>query len=354
MQGAGVRFLASALLVLLDVSCGSHSALLGNAPALSSPVPNAAPLNLPSPALNTLSPAPISSPVSGQSSPAASSGVNGALQLVGFWESWSDTTLPLSSTPAGVTVVDVAFSAALANGTLANAQNTHSLAPGAAAIHARGGNVLISFGGATAASAYANLNVAAFVKDLSGLFAANPGVYDGVDFDDEQDPRNAQTLINVIEATRAAFPNIIITYDAFPPGADAGTGTQGGRSDWQGSDIPVAAAVAQAVSWVNVMDYNIGNWVPSDNPMCVVAQTAANDCRRDIMADFAKIYPKNKLVMGLEVPADDNGIVKMSAADAAAYASWVKANGYHGIMLWDLNRDGGFSAVNAVAASLGT
>jgi chitinase len=273
---------------------------------------------------------------------------------VGFWESWADTTLPLSSVPERATTVDVAFSTALASGTLANAQNTNSLTAGAAAIHARGGKVLISFGGATGTSAYQNLDSQVFVSDLTAFFAANPGVYDGVDFDDEQDPRNAQTLISVIQATRAAFPNIIITYDAFPSGADAGTGTQAGGSDWQGSDISVAAAVGQSISWVNVMDYNMGNWVPGDHPNCTVSQTAVDDCRRDVIADFAKIYPASKIVMGLEVPADDNGIAKMSATDAAAYAAWVKANGYRGIMVWDLTRDTGFSASNAIAAALGT
>jgi len=271
---------------------------------------------------------------------------------VGFWQSWSDTTLPLSSVPGAVTTTDVAFSTATANGTLAAVQNTNPLASGAAAIHANGGKVLISFGGATGTGAYANLDPNAFAQDLAGLFAANPGVYDGVDFDDEQDPRNTQTLISVIQATRAAMPNIIITYDAFSSAADAGTGALAGRSDWQGVDIPLAAAIAQSINWVNVMDYDLGSWRPSTNMSCTPSPGASDDCYKDIIAEFAKIYPANKIVMGLMVPQDDGG-APMSASNVGAYAQWVKSSGYRGIMLWDLNRDTGFSAVNAAAAALG-
>lgn len=251
-----------------------------------------------------------------------------------------------------MTTTDIAFSTAPASGTLANAQNTNPLAPGAAAVHANGGKVLISFGGATGTGTYANLNPNTFTQNLAGLFAANPGVYDGVDFDDEQDPRNAQTLINVIQATRAAFPNILITYDAFASGADTGTGALAGRSDWQGSDIVVAAAVGQSINWVNVMDYDLGAWKPSTNMSCTASPGASDDCYKDVMAEFAKIYPANKLVMGLMVPSDDGGAL-MSAPNVGAYAQWVKSNGYRGIMLWNLNRDTGFSAVNAAAAALG-
>jgi chitinase len=275
------------------------------------------------------------------------------LELVGFWQSWSDTTLALSSVPSTVTMTDVAFSTAVTNNTLAAAQNTTPLTSGAAAIHAHGGKVLISFGGSTGTGAYASLNPSTFAQSLAGFFAANPGVYDGIDFDDEQDPRNAQTLIKVIQATRAALPNIIITYDAFASGADAGTGAQAARSDWQGSDIPVAAAVAQSINWVNVMDYDLSSWKPSTNMSCTTSPGTSNDCYKDVIAEFAKIYPANKIVMGLMVPQDDGG-APMSAANVGAYAQWVKSSGYRGIMIWDLNRDTGFSAVKAAATALGS
>jgi chitinase len=271
---------------------------------------------------------------------------------VGFWESWSDATLPFSSVPAGVTTVDVAFSIALGSGTLGAAQNKTPLTVGAAAIHARGGKVLLSFGGATGTSAYAGLDPNAFATDLAGFFAANPGIYDGIDFDDEQDPRNAQTLISVIQATRAALPNIIITYDAFAFGADTGNG----QIDLQGSDISVAAAVAQSIDWVNVMDYDFGaapNWKPSTNPSCAWTPGSADDCYEDVITQFAKIFPANKIVMGLMVPQDDHNM-PISPANVTAYAQWAKSGGYRGIMLWDLNRDTGFSAVNAAKAVLGT
>jgi Glycosyl hydrolases family 18 len=290
----------------------------------------------------------LSSPApAGSSGPAVSVG---SFQLVGFWESWG--TLPLTSVPSVVTTTDIAFSTTLANGTLGAPQNSSPLAPGASAIHANGGKVLISFGGYTARNVYANLDPATFATDLAAFFAANPGVYDGIDFDDEIDPPNPQTLINVITATRAAMPNIVITLDALKSGADPGSGTD----QYQGSDIPVAAALAQSINWVNVMDYDLYNdqkvaWKPSTNPNCEPTPGASDDCYKDVIVQFAKIFPANKIVMGLMVPQDDAG-APMTAANVGAYAQWVKSNGYRGIMLWDINRDSGFSAINAAAAGL--
>lgn len=303
----------------------------------------------PSPASGSSSSSP--SPT-GSSSPSAGGGssAGGPLQLVGFWESWG--TVPLTSVPAVVTTTDIAFSTAIANGTLGNPQNTTPMAPGAAAIHANGGKVLISFGGYNARAMYANLDPNAFATALAAFFAANPGVYDGVDFDDEIDPPNPQTLINIIKATRAAMPSTIITFDALKSGADPGTGID----QYQGSDIPVAAAVAQSIDWVNVMAYDLYNdqkvtWKPSTNPNCAISPGASDDCYKDILAQFAKIFPANKIVMGLMVPQDDAGL-PMTASNVGAYAQWVKSNGYHGIMLWDINRDTGFSAINAAGAAL--
>jgi chitinase len=285
---------------------------------------------------------------SGGPSPSSPQPITGNTVFVGFWESWADTVVPMSTIPSSVNVVDVAFSTGINGGTLLNPQNTNPI--DAATIHSHGGKILLSFGGASGTGAYAALDPNAFVSALATFMNAHPGTYDGVDFDDEADPRPPQPLISVILATRAQFPPpFLITYDAFPSGADTGTDK---RSDWQGSDIAVASAVSGALDWVEIMDYNFGSWRPTNFPNCMVAQTAPDDCRRDVLSDFSKIYPNSKIVMGLEVPSDDNGIVGVTPADVAGYAAFVKSSGYRGLMMWDLKRDTGFAYTSMIATKL--
>jgi chitinase len=290
----------------------------------------------------------------------------GSLQFAGFWESWSDTNSAdafssLSSVPATVTTTDVAFSIADDN-TIAPVQNAYPLLPGAQAIHGRGGKVLLSFGGAT--SQFTISNTAQFVANLQAFMTANPGLYDGFDFDDEVMPWNGQAqLIGVINATRAAFPHAIITMDAFMSGADP----QVTLSTHQGEDVAILQKAGTALDYVNVMDYDQYGWHPSDHPNCSYTAGATDDCHEDVIADFAKIattgggtFPANKVVMGLMIgPADDGAVI--SPANASAYATWVRSHGYHGIMIWDLDRDcpsgTGYAKgtyVTAISTALGT
>lgn len=297
------------------------------------------------------SPAPSITPA-----PAAST------QFVGFWQSWSDTSggpfADLSTIPKSVTTVDIAFSLAANNvvgNAIADPQNTNSLQPGISAIHANGGKALLSFGGGgNPPPAWGITDDGAFTSNLAAYFAAHAGYYDGVDFDDEDVPWSGQQeLIDVINATRRAFPAGIITYDAFSSGA-YGPFAAG---NYDGEDLLILQQAGASLDWVNVMDYDAFGWVPPDHANCQWSATAADSCYEDVMQSFAQIYPKNKLVMGLLIGKADDGLV-LSPSDAAAFAAWAKANGYRGVMIWSLNHDGAYANVptgtyvNAIAGAL--
>ena len=181
-----------------------------------------------------------------------------APEFVGFWESWSDTNgqdafSRLTQVPKSVTTTDVAFSIADGNA-ISPPQNTYPLGPGARHIHAHGGKLLLSFGGAT--SSFDITDPDAFAANLVAYAKAHPKLYDGFDFDDEVVPNNGQQqLIDVLLAVRKAFPKAIVSFDAFIDGAD--TGQEGGHD---GEDIAIIAQAGSAIDYVNVMAYDQYGW----------------------------------------------------------------------------------------------
>ena len=201
---------------------------------------------------------------------------------MGFWESWSDTNrqdafFRLGSVPGAVTTVDVAFSLADGNA-ISPPQNTYPLRPGAKRIHAHGGKVLLSFGGAT--SSFDITDAGLFARNLTAYVKANRRLYDGFDFDDEVIPANGQQqLIDVLQAVRQAFPAAVISFDAFIDGADPKAG-----SGHQGEDIAIIAQAGSAVDYVNVMAYDQYGWKPSNHPNCSYTQGSRDDCRLDVLA----------------------------------------------------------------------
>jgi chitinase len=259
--------------------------------------------------------------------------------FAGFWESWSDwdKATPyhsLGEIPAAVNDVDVAFSTADSNA-ISDPQNTYSLKPGIATIHKHGGRVLLSIGGAS--SSFAITDVATFETNLKAYTAAHKGYYDGFDFDDETGASNTATLLTQLAtATRTAFPGSTISFDAFMDGTDPANPFEAG----------VLQNAPSALSYVNVMDYDQYGYKPSNYPNCTWHQGAADDCYLDVLANFAAVkmpgggtFPTSQIVMGLMIgPADDGAVI--TPKEAAAYAAWVRAHGYGGVMIWDVDRDG--------------
>ncbi len=279
------------------------------------------------------------------------SGVRGAAQsagslppeFVGFWESWSDTNRGdafhrLGSVPATVTTTDVAFSIADSD-EISVPQNTYPLGRGARRIHAHGGKLLLSFGGATSPFNITDPN--RFAANLKRYVQAHRGLYDGFDFDDEMIPTNGQQqLIDVLLAVRKAFPGAILSFDGFIDGADRGL-----PSGHQGEDIAIVARAGSAIDYVNVMAYDEYGWHPTNRPRCSYAQGSRDDCRLDVLRQFADIkmasgerFPKSKILLGLMIGRADDGVV-IAPGDASGYGRDVRELGYRGIMIWDLDRD---------------
>jgi hypothetical protein len=282
-------------------------------------------------------PAALPAPLTGAQS-AARAATAGPV-FAGFWESWSDWNKKtpyhgLGEIPPAVNDVDVAFSIADSNA-ISDPQNTYPLLPGAKKIHKQGGLVLLSFGGAS--SPFSITDVPTFETNLKAYYAKNKGIYDGADFDDETgNGQTASLLTQLVTATRATLPGGTISFDAFMDGTDPAN--------------PFEAAVLQnaqtALSYVNVMDYDQYGYKPSNYPHCTWKQGSPDDCYLDVLANFAAVklpgggtFPVGQIVMGLMIgPADDGAII--TPAEAAAYAAWVKAHGYGGVMIWDVDRDG--------------
>jgi chitinase len=306
-------------------------------------------------ALAACSPFAPAVPAPGVATSPAGSG-SSSTEFVGFWESWSDTNREdafsrLGSVPASVTTADVAFSLADSNA-ISPPQNTYPLRPGANRIHAHGGAVLLSFGGAT--SSFGITDAGVFATNLQAYVKANPRVYDGFDFDDEVIPVNgAQQLVNVLLAVRKAFPAAIVSFDAFIDGADPRAG-----SGHQGEDIAVIRQAGSAIDYVNVMAYDQYGWQPSSK--CSYRQGSRDDCRLDVLREFSQIkmtggqrFPKNKVVLGLMIGKADDGVVVTPKA-AAGYGGDVTRLGYRGIMIWDLDLDNPQSPPNGTGHPKGT
>jgi chitinase len=294
-------------------------------------------------------------PVSNYTSKVTAAG-SSAAEFVGFWESWSDTNhndafSRLGTVPAAVTTVDVAFSIADSNA-ISPPQNTYPLRPGANRIHAHGGKLLLSLGGAT--SSFEITDPDLFARNLAAFVKAHRKLYDGFDFDDEVIPANGQQqLVDVLLAVRKAFPTAVVSFDAFIDGADAKAG-----SGHQGEDIAVIEQAGTAIDYVNVMAYDQYGWRPSNK--CSYTQGARDDCRLDVLRQFAQIrtpggqrFPKDKIVLGLMIGKADDGVVVTPKA-AAGYGAAVKRIGYRGIMIWDLDRDNPQAPPNGTGHPKGT
>jgi hypothetical protein len=293
--------------------------------------------------------------------------------LAAYWESWDDTNPssqfgPLAAVPPAANVVDVAdFEINNGHGAFYQGPyNANPLAPGAAAIHARGGRIFLSIGGYS--SQWGASDPGAFTDALDRVLAANPGVFDGFDFDDENIPWQDATpqagqreIVRLIEATHARWPGMPISYTAFAMGA----GRPLRWSDDQGEDVAVLRQVGAIVAFVNVMEYTqyTGGrvWKPAGDPACRWGPGAADDCYLDVLGEFAALPLEGggrlgpaKVAMGLEIHPEQPAPAALTPSQMAGYAAWVRTHGYAGIALWSIDRDrpavGGYRAGAFTAA----
>lgn len=293
--------------------------------------------------------------------------------LAAYWESWDDTNPsaqfgPLDSVPSAVNVVEVAdFEIHNGHGAFYQGPyNADSLEPGAAAIHARGGKILLSIGGYS--SQWGVTDAGAFVAALGRVLAANPGVFDGFDFDDENIPRQDATpqagqreIARLIEAAHARWPAMSLSYTAFVMGAQQPVRW----SEDQGEDVAVLRRVGGIVAFVNVMEYtqyaNGRVWKPASAPGCRWSPGSANDCYLAVMREFAALpvaggglLGASKVAMGLEVHPEQPAPAALTPAQMEGYAAWVRAHGFAGVALWSIDRDrpgiGGYARGAFVAA----
>lgn len=236
-----------------------------------------------------------------------------SFRFVGYWDGWSKNNL--AQTPAGVTEIPIAFgflrghTIVMRNGNLIPGYVT---AADIAALHARGVAVTLSLGGWSPKTSFTfDGDVAGYEASLAAVLAQLP--FDGVDFDLEHGSAasRVKTLSTLIVATRAYFtsigkPDAVITYPAWNRPTDYGD-----------DKILSNPQVAAALSWVNVMSYEKGN----------VAKTESD------VAAYGAIFDKARLNMGVDI--DDKP--HASVAQLGQLSTWVRGNGYGGMMAWTVN-----------------
>jgi hypothetical protein len=193
----------------------------------------------------------------------------------------------------------------------------------------------------------------ALTRALARALDANPGVFDGFDFDDENIPRQDATpqagqteIVRSIEAVHARWPAKPISYTAFVMGADLPVRW----SDDQGEDAAVLRQIGGIVAFVNVMEYtqyaNGRVWKPSAHPDCAWNPDARDDCYRDALGEFAALplagggrLGAAKVMMGFEVHPEQAKPPALMPAQMGSYAMWLRESGYAGVSLWSIDRD---------------
>jgi hypothetical protein len=278
--------------------------------------------------------------------------------LAAYWESWDDTNPasqfgPLSSVPLSVDIAEIAdFEINNGRALYQGPFNAHSLEPGAARLHARGANVFLSIGGYS--SRWGVKSVDGFVKAIAAVISANPGVFDGFDFDDENIPYQDATpqagqheIEALVRAVHARWPKMQLSYTAFVMGAD----TPLNWNDDQGEDVAVLHEIGNIVDFVNVMEYTqyLGKgkvWYPARYPGCRWQPGFTRDCYLDTLEEFAGLelagggrLGRGKVVMGLEVRPEQPKPAALTPQQMQAYAAWLRLNGYRGVSIWSIDRD---------------
>ena len=219
--------------------------------------------------------------------------------------------------------------------------------------------ILLAFGGATYSdlwtSTLTDSNAAAIAQNMADAMNAEYPVYqfdsqyvphvignvnlDGVDLDVETGggrltDQQANNVITLIKALRAAMPNKIITLTEFSTAADPAScqTTPGPDCSFVGSAhsgemTNVLTEAGQDLDWVNDMAYDAGPNYPY--------QISLNN--------IAKYIPQNKVVLGLDFEKQwgPKGDFIETLNELVNRATWSKSNNFGGNMVWALGASSG-------------
>jgi len=235
-----------------------------------------------------------------------------SFRFVGYWDGWQRNNL--TQTPASVTEIPIAFGF-LHGHTITMKRGVNPgyvTAADIAALHARGVAVTLSLGGWSPKTSFVfDGDVTGFETSLGALLKKLP--LDGVDFDLEHGSAasRVKTLSTLIVATRSYFNSIgkrdaVITYPAWNRPTDYGD-----------NEILTNPDVAAALSWVNVMSYEKADVAKAESDV----------------AAYGAIFDKSRLNLGVDI--DDSP--HASVAQLRALSTWVRTNGYGGMMVWTVN-----------------
>jgi hypothetical protein len=245
------------------------------------------------------------------------------MQFVAYWEGDTD----LTQLPHGVTIVIASFGYLQGHAITGAEMGGNLTASTIAALHAKGVKILLSLGGGGGTFQFDG-DVQGFQSSIKSLVAQLP--YDGIDFDDENEgnngesiPQRTEHLITLIPAAKTALgPNGIVTLSAY---ADPNA-----QDDGSVLKDPTAAS---ALALINVMSYAGNNTQQSE----------------DWTASYAPLVDKKKILLGVDVDGDGGG--PPSAESLTSMAQWVRTGGYGGLMMWTVRTDA--ASIQAVNTGLG-
>lgn len=222
-------------------------------------------------------------------------------------------------------------------------------------VHAKGGQVKLSFGGATypitSAPDFSNLSalasdVASVINDTTIGFT-----WDGVDFDIEcnappgmTSQEYATTLLSFLQQVRALCPHKIISL-TFP--------SQG----WGNWEVYLAQDLAShlgVVDYINFMEYDIWIAAPSYLQQIqadIVTYTAPTGTAPAPNNSPGWGLPAELIQLGLMTGTDDQGQVLLQQ-DAYTLAQYAVSKGLYGVMTWDLTRDSTASPAYGYSAQI--
>ncbi len=234
----------------------------------------------------------------------------------GYWESWDGNATPAQIVGMKCDVINISFANFTSLGNhqfqVAGVQaDPATLAQLVSLAHAANKKVKVSVGGATyplQPQLQTTADAVGMAQAVQQYVTANN--LDGVDLDiEDQTPASLQVVF--IQNLRQLMPSKLITLAPETPAATS--------AQW---DMVIQNGY-QYMSYISIQDYN---------------NYQGYSYQQDLAALMAFGVKAQQLNVGL-MPGDDNEGVPTSLADITSIAEYVQANGFKGVMFWDLNRD---------------